>query len=178
MLIGFDAFVNKVIKTSGEKCKSVVRGTYDDHIIKIAILYAFYTSFSFNMVIFSSYKVLFLVLYVLITIFVLFMISTRKIGFGMTDSRLVYVKFNHIGYKDREVYEILFDKIKYLDVKRIFGMTYVKMSFIDETGKFKKLKFRYAPIVIGMSVDEQKTHGLRIWKKLEELQKVLDRGDF
>ena len=178
MLIGFDAFINKVIKASGEKCKSVVRATYDDHIIKIAIMYAFFTSFSFNMVLLSSYKVLFLILYILVTIFVFFMLATRKSGFGMTDTRFVYVKFKHIGYKDREVYEILFDKIKYLDVKRIFGMTYVKMSFIDEMGKFRKLKFRYAPIVIGMSVDEQKTHGLRIWKKLEEIQKVLDRGDF
>lgn len=178
MLIGFDAFINKVIKASGERCKSVVRGTYSDHIIVIVFLYAFYTSFSFNMVILSSYKVFFLVLYILISLFIFFMIATRKIGFGMTDTRFVYVKFKHIGYKEREVYEILFDKIKYLDVKKVFGMTYVKMSFIDETGRFKKLKFKYAPIVIGMSVDEQKTHGLRIWKKLEELQKVLDRGDF
>lgn len=178
MLIGFDAFVNKVIKASGEKCKSVVYATYSDHIVIIAILFAFYTSFSMNMILFSSYKIFFLILYIIMFAFVMFMIATRKIGFGMTDTRFVYVKFKHIGYKDREVYEILFDKIKYLDVKRIFGVTYIKMSFIDEMGKFRKLKFRYAPIVIGLSVDVQKTNGLRIWKKLEELQKVLDRGDF
>ena len=52
------------------------------------------------------------------------------------------------------------------------------MSFIDETGKFRKLKFSYTSIVIGFSVDEQKKNGLKLLSKLEELQKVLDRGDF
>ena len=177
MIIGFEAFVDKVIKETGEKCKYVVYGTYSDHIILMMILAGFYTQFTMTML-FSSYALFFLITYILVMIFVLVMIATRKIGFGMSDSRFVYIKFKHFSYKGREAYDIMFENIKYLDVRKFLGMTFVKMSFIDGTGRFRRLKFRYAPIVMGLSVDKQKTNGLYIAKKLEEIQKVLDRGDF
>lgn len=178
MLFSFDSFVNKVIKISGVKCNSIVMAVYSKNIILISLIFAFYTSFTFNIVTIYDGGLLYLLLYLVVFLFTLFMLMTRKVGFGMTNNSFVYVKFKHIGYKEREVYEILFDNIKYLDVKRIFGTTYVKMSFIDETGKFRKLKFSYTSIVIGFSVDEQKKNGLKLLSKLEELQKVLDRGDF
>ena len=142
MIIGFEAFVDKVIKETGEKCKYVVYGTYSDHIILMMILAGFYTQFTMTML-FSSYALFFLITYIIVMLFVLVMIATRKIGFGMSDSRFVYIKFKHFSYKGREAYDIMFENIKYLDVRKFLGMTFVKMSFIDGTGKFRKLKFRY-----------------------------------
>ena len=49
MIIGFEAFVDKVIKETGEKCKYVVYGTYSDHIILMMILAGFYTQFTMTM---------------------------------------------------------------------------------------------------------------------------------
>lgn len=178
MLIGFDSFVNKVIKAGGEKCKSVVYATYSDKLLLIIFLYTFYTSYSLNMVMYSGYPLLFLVIYILVTVFLFFLLFTRKAGFGMTDTRFVYVKFKHIGYKEREVYEILFKNVKRIDLRKIFGLTFVKMSFIDGTGRLKKIKFRYASVVLGMDHFKQKTNGKEIYEKLLELEKVLNRGDF
>ena len=178
MIIGFDAFVNKVLKESGERCKEVVYATYGGKILIIFLLYMFYTSFSFNMVLFSQYRMFFLVLYILVSFFIFFMLATRRVGFGMNDSRFVYVKFKHINYKAREAYDIMFENIKYLDVKRFLGVTSVKMSFIDGTGRLKRLNFKYLPFVLGLSKDTQKKSGQKIYEKLIELQKVLDRGDF
>ena len=83
MLLGFDSFVNRVIKVSGEKCKSVVYATYSDNIIMLAILVAFYTSFTMNMLFYSNFGVFFLVLYILVMVFILFMILSRKIVFKL-----------------------------------------------------------------------------------------------
>ena len=178
MIIGFDAFVNKVIKASGEKCKHVVYASYSDKIVLIFFLYMFYTSYTFNMITYSSYPLVFLVLYILITIFVVFMLTSRKIGFGMTDSRFIYVKFKHIGFKPRQIYDIVFDNIKRVDLRKFMGVTYVKLSFIDETGRLKRIKFRYSPTVLGLDKTQQKSNGIEIYNKLRELEKVLDRGDF
>ena len=52
------------------------------------------------------------------------------------------------------------------------------MSFIDSDGHFVKLKYYYTGIVIGLSTTLQKKNGLLISKKLKEIQKVLDKGDF
>ena len=178
MIIGFDAFINKVIKESGEKCKHVVYATYSDKIVLIFFLFMFYTSYSFNMITYSSYPIVFLVLYVLVTIFVVFMLTSRKIGFGMTDRRFIYVKFKHIGFKSRQVYDIVFDNIKRVDLRKFLGVTYVKLSFIDETGRLKKIKFRYSQRVLGLDKIQQKNNGMEIYNKLREIEKVLDRGDF
>ena len=178
MIIGFDAFVNKVIKESGERCKHVVYATYSGKIFTILILYMFYSSFSFNMILFSSHRAFFLFSYIIVSLFIFFMLATRRVGFGMNDTRFVYVKFKHINYKAREAYDIMFENIKYLDVKRILGITSVKMSFIDGTGRLKRIKFKYSPFVLGISSSSQKQSGDKIYDKLIELQKVLDRGDF
>ena len=106
MIIGFDAFVNKVIKATGEKCKSVVYATYGGKVFLILIMFMFYTSFSFNMVMYSKYRWFFLILYIIFAMFVFFMLATRRVGVGMNDTRFVYVKFNLINYKPREVYDI------------------------------------------------------------------------
>ena len=178
MIIGFDAFVNKVIKATGEKCKSVVYATYGGKVFLILIMFMFYTSFSFNMVMYSKYRWIYLILYIIFAMFVFFMLATRRVGVGMNDTRFVYVKFNHINYKPREVYDIMFENIKYLDVRRVFGLTNVKMSFIDGTGRLKRINFKYSPFVLGISSSSQKDSGNKIYDKLIELQKVLDRGDF
>ena len=69
MIIGFDAFVNKVLKATGERCKEVVYATYSGKVLIIFFMYMFYTSFSFNMILFSKYRMVFLVLYILVSFF-------------------------------------------------------------------------------------------------------------
>ena len=106
------------------------------------------------------------------------MLFSRKIGFGMAEDKFVYVKFNHIGYKEKEFFNIPFENIRYLDVKKRFGSVMFRMSLIDHTGKFRRLNITFAPLVFGFSVTEQKYSGFEIYNKLIEIQKVLDRGDF
>lgn len=96
----------------------------------------------------------------------------------MGEEHFLFVRFGHFRFKEKEIYEILFDNIKYLQFVSFFGFHFVKMSFLDNTGRFKKIHLFYHSIVIGLSVTEQKRNGLKITEKLLELQKILDRGDF
>lgn len=178
MKISYEGFCNKVNKFSGEKCKNVVLAKYHDNVLIISLFVTFFTYYSLYMVIFSGYKWFFLVLCIPIVIWVLFMLLSRKIGFGMAEDKFVYVKFNHLGYKEKEFFNIHFENIKYLDVKKRFGAVSFKMSLIDHTGKFRKINVSFASMVLGFNVVEQKYNGIEIYNKLMEIQKVLDRGDF
>lgn len=178
MKISYESFCNKINKIGGDKCKNVVLAKYNDKMLVIALFIIFFTYYSLNMVIFSGYRWFFLVLYIVVIIWILFMLFSRKIGFGMANDKFIYVKFNHLGYKEKEFFNIPFENIRYLDVKKRFGSVMIRMSLIDHTGKFRRLNISFAPMVFGFSVTEQKYSGFEIYNKLMEIQKVLDRGDF
>ncbi len=171
MIFSFSSFCNRVKKNSERKVKYVVYGSYYGYTWIAFLLSCFFLDF----VLYSHY---FLFFFFLIFFLLLFFISTRRMGFGMGEEHFLFVRFGHFRFKEKEIYEILFDNIKYLQFVSFFGFHFVKMSFLDNTGRFKKIHLFYHSIVIGLSVTEQKRNGLKITEKLLELQKILDRGDF
>lgn len=177
MILGYESLRSKINKASGENCKNVILATYSKHFILLLLFVCFFTQFSFMMLL-SSYRVFFLTMYVVIMLLILFVLITNRVGIGINDSRLVYVKFSRIGFRSKKVYAMDLDKIKYLDVKKFLGNTSVKMSFIDGAGKLRRINFRYTKMVFGISSSDQCKSGDIIRNKLIEIQKVLDRGDF
>ena len=119
-------------------------------------------------------------LFVVLIIFFIFSIylNTRKIGLGVTKNRLVYVKVSHLGYKEKKVFEIPYEKIKYIDVKKFFSLLFVKMSFISDVGKLEKARFYFSTFYIGFASYDCKQNSLAIYNRLMEIQKKVDKGDF
>ena len=177
MILGYESLKAKVNNSSGEKCKNVILATYCKSILLLLFFVFFYTQYTIIMFA-SQYAKFFLLMYILVMVYLVFVLVTNRVGIGINDEKLVYVRFSRIGFKTKKVYCIDFNNIKYLDVKKMFGSTSVKMSFIDGSGRLVKTNFRYTSVVFGISNNEQKKNGKIICDKLIELQKVLDRGDF
>ena len=168
---------NKIKKNSEEKVKALACGNKQINVLLfIFIILLFADLCNFLSIIFRTS--LFFVIYVIIVFFVGIYFGSRKVGIGLTENRLVYVIFKSFGYNEKKVYEILFDKIRSLDVKKIFNRTYVKISFISDVGKLEKIKFSFSSKIFGFPKEEVKKNTLEIYTKLSELQKILDKGDF
>ena len=177
MIFSFESFCNKIKRNSEELVRYVVRGAWYGDTIKAFLIFCFFNYFFFLTVL--SYSVaLYYILYVVILMILVFYIATRKMGFGLSKNNFVYVRFKHFGFKEKEVYEIPFDKIKYLSVRKVFGFIFVKMSFLSNEDRFERIKFYYSSIIVGFSISEHRKNANEIYKKLKEIEKVLDRGDF
>ncbi len=120
---------------------------------------------------------------ILISPFVVFFglflyLVTRRSIFGVTKNNFVYIKLRGFLLKEKEVYEIPIKNIRYLDVKSIFYLRFVKLYFISDIGKFKKVKFNYASFMLGFDKKEYQKNFKVVNDRLLEVQKVLDKGDF
>ena len=171
MIFSFDSFCNRVKKNSEKKVKHIVYGSYYGNTWILFLLALFFLDF-------FLYSPFFLLLFFLLFSFLFLFVSTRRMGFGMGEEHFIFIRFGHFLFKEKEICEFTFDKIKYLQVTSLFGFHFIKMSFIDNAGRFKKIHFFYHSIVIGLSIKEQKKNAFPITEKLLEIQKILDRGDF
>lgn len=114
-----------------------------------------------------------------VVFFCLFLyLVTRRSIFGVTKNNFVYIKLRGFLLKEKEVYEIPIKNIRYLDVKSIFYLHFVKLYFISDIGKFKKVKFNYASFMLGFDKKEYQKNFKVVNDRLLEVQKVLDKGDF
>lgn len=118
-----------------------------------------------------------IVLFILCYVVLMYIFASRRMGLGLTSDGLVYMRLRLINQKPKEVIVIPFERIKFLDVKKFLFTTNIKMSYINDDGKFKRLGVAYNPFVIGF-MSQQEMNGNIIRERLQEIQKVLDRGDF
>ncbi|MBQ8659477.1 MAG: hypothetical protein IJ475_01400 [Bacilli bacterium] len=174
MMFGYDSLLGKLRKNSEENVKCGVLGNwYGDTLIAISItiILIYYSAYIPN-------KYIFLGLYVVLIFTLVFYIGTRKMALGLTKNNFVYIKFKRAFFKEKEVYEIPFDSIKYIRVSKLFGVTNVTMSFIANDKKFRRIKFRFSSMILGFSIKDQKRSSAEIYKVLREVEKKVDRGDF
>lgn len=175
MIFSFESLKNKIQNESKEIISNVVLAKSYGNNCLLIFLYLFINYYLLFIPVISMYVYYAEFFVVLVIFYIIF--SSKKVGIGLSKNSLIYVKFG-LSYKTKKVYNVPLDSIKYLDVKKVLNLTLVNMSFIDSDGHFVKLKFYYTGIVIGLSTTLQKKNGLLISKKLKEIQKVLDKGDF
>lgn len=176
-MFSYEMFCNKMQRFSEEKVKNTVYAYWYGNTIKIFLV---------MIVLFDILRLLIGrvngTLYYVLTICIVFIvfgyISSRKAGVSLSDNRLIYVKFGHIGYREKEVFEIPFEKMKALTVMKFFNVRLVKMSFISNQGRLEKKRFYFSSVLLGRNYREYKENSQRIFEKLVEMQKILDRGDF
>lgn len=175
-MFSYENFRLKMQRYSEEKVKEVVYASWLGNIwvllLIIILLSDLLTLFL------RSYSNVFWFTYFII-LFILFVFAVaKKAGIALSESRIILVKFGTFGYREKEVYEVKFSAIKALTVYKIFSMRIVKISFIDSTGKFKKIKLNFSSFMIGPGSSAFKKNSQDTLNRLIELQKVIDKGDF
>lgn len=123
-------------------------------------------------------KTFFFISYDIVILVSLIYILTRKCAFGYANDRYTFIQYSHFGYNINKVYEIPINKIRYLNLKKIFNLRIINISFIANTGKLTRIKFYYSTIRIGSNFKKYKNNANNIYNLLREKEKELDKGDF
>lgn len=176
-MFSFESFRHKMQKNSEEKVKDVVYATWYGN-TWIVILILLFLSDLVRLLLMKVNIYLFWMVYLSLALIAGVYMGTRKAGVALSESRVIYVKFKHIGYKEKEIYEVPFDKIKSLTVRKFLNTRFVKMSFISNMGKYVQVKYMFSSFMIGPGSSEFKKNSENVYKALKNLQKVIDKGDF
>lgn len=166
----------KVLKElSEEKVNHILYGMWTKNtLLYIAIFLLLYELST--VVLFAFGRLVWFILVMIMFVILMFFLLSRKVGIGITENRFIYVIFKRIGYKEKRIYEIPYDKIRYIDVKKRLGSVIVKMSFISDVGKLERIKFNFKTIMIGSENFNKSSK--EIYEKLLNVQKIVDKGDF
>ena len=180
MTMNYDRFEGRIMKRSSINLDGVVYATRRENnfIIIIVMLCLVDLLFSFlvrvvGLTKFASYHIMLSIIFITILF-----ISTRRAGVGIGFKFLFYGKYSNLLFRELSVEEIPFNKIQYLDVKKIGPFISVKMSFINKEGKLKQGSFSYLTFSAGRYKKRYNAAAMLIYDRLKELQKVLDKGDF
>lgn len=176
-MFSYEMFINKMQRFSEEKVKNVVYANWYGNTIILFLIFLVIFDF-LNVVVARINLTLYYIIYFTLLIGLFLYIGSRKAGLALTENRIVYVKFKHIGYREKEVYEIPFDKIKYLTVRKIFYMTMVNVSFLSNTGQLKRVKVLFSSNMIGPGASKFRENSKEIYAKLKDVQRIVDKGDF
>ena len=176
MIFGYESFLYIFKKNCDKKVLRAVYGNTKGPVISYVIVTFFLSVFFlFGFARIAMWLGFLLAVFCYVGLFAI--IATRRMGLGLTEDGLVYLRLRLINQKPKEVVVIPFDNIRYLNVKKFIMTTHVTISFIGEDGKFRRIKLLYNALAIGFST-QQEMNGNFIREKLQEIQKVLDRGDF
>ena len=115
---------------------------------------------------------------ILLWICLILYLANRRCGMGIGKKRFVYVVFKPFTRKEKRVYDIPYEKIKYLDIRKFLGVSFIKMSFISDIGKIQRIYCFFSSFNIRKDSVEFRKSSKMIVDKLYDLQKVMDKGDF
>jgi hypothetical protein len=135
----YQKVIKKLKELSEEKLNYSLHGLWTNYTLLYILV--FLVIYDISVGIYLAYGfVLWFILILIIYGILMFLLLTRTVGIGITKKRLVYVVFTRLGYKEKRTYEIPYEKIKYIVVKKQLGNINVKMSFISDVGKLEKIK--------------------------------------
>ena len=148
--------------------------------IKGNLLYLFVAYFIFfdlcSMVMIKINATLGIVLIFLLSMFLSVFSFARKAAIGISNDGLLIMHLKMFRLESKKVYDIPMDKIRSITVSK-FGLSItLKISFISEDGILEKKKYNFSTFVIGSA--EKRMFVDSVYKKLVDIQKVIDKGDF
>jgi hypothetical protein len=116
--------------------------------------------------------VLIFIIFVVVPVVVL----TRKASIGIGEDELMILHLKAFKVEVKKSFNIPVDKIRSITVRKIFSSVSLKISFISEEGKLEQKKYGFSTFIIGSA--ERREFAEKVYKKLVEIQKVIDKGDF
>lgn len=168
--------ISKIVNDySEEKVKHAISGIWNPNAWLIVIFFIFVYDFLMRVLFAFGYLPWICFMILIIVLFCIY-IRTCRAGIGVTENTLIYIRFSRFRFKPYDINQINIDKIKYIDVRKQFGNTYVKMQFISETGKLRKVKFAFSKMLMGS--ESFRVNSIAITERLMEIQKIVDKGDF
>ena len=176
MLFSYNRMFNDLKNNSELQIKNAVYGRYGGHtfiIMMIVIIASYYT---INFLKLPNW--LFFFIYWLTIIGGISEIISRKSSLGMTSDSFIIIKYFRLGHNIHTIEEIKMSNIKSIDYRKIFKSNIVTIIYENNRGKIKNIKLYYNDKRYGLGFDVHKKHASEISKKLIELQKVLDKGDY
>ncbi len=176
-MFSYEYFLKKINKCSDDKIEHGVFGGWYGNTLYVVLIFLVVRYIVFHLLRNVSFKIGMSVLLILWVILILYLVN-RRCGMGIGRNRFVYIIFKPFTSNEKRVYDIPYEKIKYLDVKKFLGINFVKMSFISDIGKIKRIYFFFSGFNIRKDSIEIKKSSKEIISKLSEIQKVLDKGDF
>ncbi len=175
-MLSFVRYLKLMDDYSEEKLNNkIICAWYGDTWI-IFLIVIFFNDFLFSLL--RNYYMMYVFIYGIILIWMVVYLITRKAGLGISNNRLVFVKFKHLGVRINRFEEIPFEKIRNINIRTFMGTRIVFISYISSSGKLEKIRVYYANKYIGFDSDEVIKNRKEITNKLLDMQKVLDRGDF
>ena len=112
----------------------------------------------------------------IMTLVISFIAFCRSAGIGINDDNLMIIRLKIFSFKANRVFQIPFDKIRSITVRKGILNTKLKISFISDVGKLEKQKYTFSTFILGNQ--EQQDNAKKLTTMLIELQKVIDKGDF
>ena len=176
-MFNYDFFKSKMQRNSEEKIKKAVYASWYGNTWMILLFLLVFADILKVLMMRCSPRAYVFVYLIVAFLFGIY-IGTRKAGLAISKSKLIYVKFKHFGYVEKDVFEIPFEKIKAITVRKILNMRLVKLSFISNLGKFEKVKFLFSSVMVGSYYREYKQASEEIYEELKKQEKIIDKGDF
>lgn len=176
-MFSYEYFLKKMNKCSDDKIEYGVFGGWYGNTLYAIIIFLIIRYVVFHLLRNISFKIGMSILILLWIGLILYLVN-RRCGMGIGKKRLVYIIFKPFTRSEKRIYDIPYEKIKYLDVKKILGINFVKMSFISDIGKIKRIYCFFSSFNIRKDSIEFNKSSKEIVNKLLEMQKVLDKGDF
>lgn len=176
MMLTSEGIMNILRRNTEKKIESGVFSNYrNDYLLKLlfscVVLEILLSLFRFPIIIF------YIGLLIILMVYCFFVFKTRAC-FGFTDESYLFVRFKIFSNKEDKIEEILFDKIKYFAYHKFLFTNYLTISYLDNKGKFSRLRISYRDFVLGFGLSDQKKYSSILNKFVLEMQKKLDKGDF
>ena len=158
-----------------KKYNHIAIGSIREHLLKLVIIYLVAFDLSVMLSVRVHQGLGSIVMFVLTIVFA-FIAFCRSVGIGINDEGLMLIRLKTLKFEAKRVFEIPFDKIRSITVKKGLVNTRLRISFISDEGKLEKQKYIFSTFILGNN--EQQDNARRLTEKLIEVQKVIDKGDF
>ena len=105
-----------------------------------------------------------------------FVLFTRLACIGITNDELYILHLKTLKLEEKQIYKVPIGKIRNITVRKMLFTVSLKISFISEEGKLEKMKYKFTTFAIGKN--EVRDFANIVYKKLVDIQKIIDKGDF
>lgn len=111
-----------------------------------------------------------------ISVIVPFMVFTRRACIGIGKDEFLILHLKSFKLEVKKSFNIPVDKIRSITVRKFLGSVSLKISFISEDGILEQKKYGFSTFIIGSA--ERRSYAEKVYSRLVEIQKVIDKGDF
>ena len=175
MFISYDIMVSNLKKYSAEKLNNMVMASNVKstlrYILSIIILY-------FVLAVITRNYVITMIIYIAYVIVISVILGNRKVGIGINDNMLFLEYYKMFSFQPKKIFDVPYNKIKYITVHKVGKVCYLKVSFISSEKRFEQLKIMISSNLIGSGRKKQKENFKEVYSKLKEVEKIIDKGDF